>query len=223
MLLHNRIVPKRELALRMSEDMQALNRSAFVQQQAAIADIYGMTQRQRLADARRGAHREPRHRRLRDAVRGPARGSHPPPAGRRRAQHARPAASLREADQRAGRRAARDRAGAARRSRAAADGDQGRARDRRARAIDASGGSRGVLDSAREPHRRRAPDGPRSLAAAASRRCSTTSGWRPRSIRTSRASGSATAVGDRAAAAAAWTSASRRKPRRRRIASCRKR
>jgi len=44
-LLHNRIVPKRELALRMSEDMQALNRSAFVQQQTAMADVYGLTQR----------------------------------------------------------------------------------------------------------------------------------------------------------------------------------
>ncbi len=44
-LLKTRIVPKRELAIRMSEDMQALNRGAFVQRQAATADVYGLTQR----------------------------------------------------------------------------------------------------------------------------------------------------------------------------------
>jgi signal transduction histidine kinase len=45
MLLRTRIVPKREIVIQVSEDVQALNRSAFVQQQRAIADVYGITQR----------------------------------------------------------------------------------------------------------------------------------------------------------------------------------
>jgi signal transduction histidine kinase len=45
-LLQQRIVPKRELVIRVSEDVQALNRGSFVQQQASIADVYRVTQRQ---------------------------------------------------------------------------------------------------------------------------------------------------------------------------------
>jgi len=44
-LLRTQIVPKRELVIRVSEEVQALNRSAFVQQQGAIADVYDATQR----------------------------------------------------------------------------------------------------------------------------------------------------------------------------------
>ena len=44
-LLRTKIVPKREVVIQVSEDVQALNRGAFVQQQRAIADIYGATQR----------------------------------------------------------------------------------------------------------------------------------------------------------------------------------
>ena len=44
-LLRTQIVPKRELVIRVSEEVQALNRSAFVQQQGAIAEIYDVTQR----------------------------------------------------------------------------------------------------------------------------------------------------------------------------------
>lgn len=45
LLLQRRIVPGREAAIRLSEEMQALNRSTFVQHQAAIAEIYRVTQR----------------------------------------------------------------------------------------------------------------------------------------------------------------------------------
>jgi signal transduction histidine kinase len=45
-LLQQRIVPKRELVIRVSEDVQALNRGSFLQQQASIADVYRVTQRQ---------------------------------------------------------------------------------------------------------------------------------------------------------------------------------
>ena len=45
LLLDTQIVPKREVVIRVSEEVQALNRSAFVQQQADIAAIYGATQR----------------------------------------------------------------------------------------------------------------------------------------------------------------------------------
>ena len=44
-LLRTQIVPKRELVIRVSEEVQALNRSAFVQQQKEIAEIYGAAQR----------------------------------------------------------------------------------------------------------------------------------------------------------------------------------
>jgi signal transduction histidine kinase len=43
-LLSERIVPKRELVIRLSEEVQALNRSAFVRQQDNIAAIYEDTQ-----------------------------------------------------------------------------------------------------------------------------------------------------------------------------------
>lgn len=42
-LLQQRIVPKRELVLRVSDDVQSLNRGMFLQQQASIADIYRRT------------------------------------------------------------------------------------------------------------------------------------------------------------------------------------
>jgi signal transduction histidine kinase len=45
LLLRTQIVPKRQLVIRLSEDVQALNRSAFVKQQSDIAQIYGGTQR----------------------------------------------------------------------------------------------------------------------------------------------------------------------------------
>jgi signal transduction histidine kinase len=44
-VLNNQVVPKREIAIRVSEEVQALNRSAFVQQQDDIVEIYGETQR----------------------------------------------------------------------------------------------------------------------------------------------------------------------------------
>jgi signal transduction histidine kinase len=43
-LLSTRVVPKRELVIRLSEEAQTLNRGAFVQQQSAIAAVYGVTQ-----------------------------------------------------------------------------------------------------------------------------------------------------------------------------------
>jgi signal transduction histidine kinase len=46
LLLRDRIVPKRQLVIRMSEDVQALNRSAFVQQQAEIVNLYATVERQ---------------------------------------------------------------------------------------------------------------------------------------------------------------------------------
>ena len=45
LLLRTRVVPKRELVIRLSEEAQTLNRGAFVQQQSAIAAVYGVTQR----------------------------------------------------------------------------------------------------------------------------------------------------------------------------------
>ena len=45
-LLQQRIVPKRELVIRVSEDVQSLNRGTFLQQQASIADVYRRTQGQ---------------------------------------------------------------------------------------------------------------------------------------------------------------------------------
>jgi len=44
-VLNDQVVPKREIAIRVSEEVQALNRSAFVQQQGDIVEIYGETQR----------------------------------------------------------------------------------------------------------------------------------------------------------------------------------
>jgi signal transduction histidine kinase len=44
-LLRGRIMPKREGVMRISEEVQALNRSAFVQQQLDIAALYRATQR----------------------------------------------------------------------------------------------------------------------------------------------------------------------------------
>ena len=44
-LLRSRIMPKREGVMRISEQVQALNRSAFVQQQNDIAAVYRLTQR----------------------------------------------------------------------------------------------------------------------------------------------------------------------------------
>ena len=44
-LLRTRIMPKRELVIRVSEEVQALNRNAFVQQQREIAEIDGVSQR----------------------------------------------------------------------------------------------------------------------------------------------------------------------------------
>ena len=45
-LLRGRIMPRREGVMRVSEEVQALNRSAFVQQQLDIAALYRATQRQ---------------------------------------------------------------------------------------------------------------------------------------------------------------------------------
>jgi signal transduction histidine kinase len=45
-VLRERVMPKRELVIRVSEEIQALNRSAFVRQQEAIAAIHQSTQRQ---------------------------------------------------------------------------------------------------------------------------------------------------------------------------------
>ena len=44
-LLRRRIMPKREVVMHISEEVQALNRSAFVQQQLDIASLYRATQR----------------------------------------------------------------------------------------------------------------------------------------------------------------------------------
>ncbi len=45
MLLRNRIMPRREAVIRLSEDVQALNRAAFVDQRRASARVYEETQR----------------------------------------------------------------------------------------------------------------------------------------------------------------------------------
>jgi signal transduction histidine kinase len=44
-LLNTQVVPKREGVMRVSEEVQALNRAAFVQQQIDIAAVYAVTQR----------------------------------------------------------------------------------------------------------------------------------------------------------------------------------
>jgi signal transduction histidine kinase len=45
-LLQRHIVPKREAVMRVSEEVQALNRASFVQQQADISEVYRVMQRQ---------------------------------------------------------------------------------------------------------------------------------------------------------------------------------
>ena len=45
-LLRLRIVPKREVVIRMSEQIRSMNRSTFVEKQAAIAALYARTERQ---------------------------------------------------------------------------------------------------------------------------------------------------------------------------------
>jgi signal transduction histidine kinase len=45
LLLSSQIVPRRQGVLRVSEEIQALNRNAFVQQQSAMSTAYAMTQR----------------------------------------------------------------------------------------------------------------------------------------------------------------------------------
>jgi signal transduction histidine kinase len=45
LLLQRRIVPKREVVIRASEEVQALNREAFVQQQNTIAEVHRVVQR----------------------------------------------------------------------------------------------------------------------------------------------------------------------------------
>jgi signal transduction histidine kinase len=45
LLLQRRVVPKREVVIRASEEVQALNREAFVQQQERIAEVYRVMQR----------------------------------------------------------------------------------------------------------------------------------------------------------------------------------
>ena len=44
-LFRTHVVPKRELVIRVFEDVQALNRSAFMQQQRQVEEIYAATQR----------------------------------------------------------------------------------------------------------------------------------------------------------------------------------
>jgi signal transduction histidine kinase len=45
LLLQRRIVPRREVVIRASEEVQALNRAAFVQQQDTITEVYRVMQR----------------------------------------------------------------------------------------------------------------------------------------------------------------------------------
>jgi signal transduction histidine kinase len=44
-LLNSKVIPQRELVLRVSDEVQALNRAAFVRQQSDIAAVYRSTQR----------------------------------------------------------------------------------------------------------------------------------------------------------------------------------
>jgi signal transduction histidine kinase len=44
-LLNSKVIPQRELVLRVSDEVQALNRTAFVRQQTDIAEVYRSTQR----------------------------------------------------------------------------------------------------------------------------------------------------------------------------------
>lgn len=45
LLLRNQIVPQREVVVRVSEEVQALNRAAYLEQQQRIAEVYRATQR----------------------------------------------------------------------------------------------------------------------------------------------------------------------------------
>jgi signal transduction histidine kinase len=45
MILRDRIMPKREQAMRVSEDVQSINRAAYIDQQSATSSIYELTQR----------------------------------------------------------------------------------------------------------------------------------------------------------------------------------
>jgi signal transduction histidine kinase len=45
-LLNSRVVPQRELVIRVSGDVQSLNRAAFIRQQTEVAQLYSATQRQ---------------------------------------------------------------------------------------------------------------------------------------------------------------------------------
>ncbi|MGE0449377.1 MAG: sensor histidine kinase [Vicinamibacterales bacterium] len=47
-ILRARIMPRREAVIRVSEEVQALNRAAFVRQQEATAEVYGAMQRRTL-------------------------------------------------------------------------------------------------------------------------------------------------------------------------------
>ena len=44
-LLRTQVVPKREVVIRMSEEVRALNREAFVRQQGEVAEVYAASQR----------------------------------------------------------------------------------------------------------------------------------------------------------------------------------
>lgn len=44
LILNRRVVPRREVVIRVSEEVQALNRRTFIQQQAEIANVYSATQ-----------------------------------------------------------------------------------------------------------------------------------------------------------------------------------
>ena len=127
-LLRTQIVPKRELVIRVSEEVQALNRGAFVQQQKEIAEIYGAAQRRLwgslglalaasfgiallatlYAGRLENRIRQQRHTGCPECARAPA--------------------TVRQADDGAGRRAAQYRPRAARRGGASPHRDQGRAR-----------------------------------------------------------------------------------------------
>jgi signal transduction histidine kinase len=44
-VLRTRVMPERDLVIRLSEQAQTLNRSAFIQQQSAVTEVYGVAQR----------------------------------------------------------------------------------------------------------------------------------------------------------------------------------
>jgi signal transduction histidine kinase len=45
-LLNSRVVPQRQIVIRVSEEVQSLNRAAFIRQQTEVAEVYSSTQRQ---------------------------------------------------------------------------------------------------------------------------------------------------------------------------------